>query len=263
VRRVLRWLKAAVGIALVLSLALVGATFVTMRQGDATLFPADPAETIPIFLTSNGFHSGLVLPVPEVARLASRDGAGALVDVAARFAAFSWVEVGWGEARFYREVPAVSLSDLRSILRALFNPGNGSVLHVVGFDGDPRRAFGHADIIRLPLSERGLAGLLRLLNASFARDEAGLPEPLGPGLYGASLFYRAVGSFSILNVCNHWTARLLDAAGVPTSPVLAILPLGLLWDLQRRSGLGSGEPEPDRDGAGPPSSSPLEAHPPT
>jgi hypothetical protein len=32
-------------------------------------------------------------------------------------------------------------------------------------------------------------------------------------------------------------ADLLDAAGVPTSPVLATLPFGLLLDLEWRSGL--------------------------
>jgi hypothetical protein len=60
---------------------------------------------------------------------------------------------------------------------------------------------------------------------------------LGPGLYGPSLFYRAVGHFNLLNVCNHWTARLLDVAGVPTAPVLATLPYGLQADLRFRSGL--------------------------
>jgi hypothetical protein len=41
----------------------------------------------------------------------------------------------------------------------------------------------------------------------------------------------------MFNVCNHWIANLLDAAGVPTAPVLATLPFGLLLDLEWRSGL--------------------------
>ncbi len=40
----------------------------------------------------------------------------------------------------------------------------------------------------------------------------------------------------MLRVCNHWIADLLDAAGVPTAPVLATLPQGLLWDLSTRAG---------------------------
>jgi hypothetical protein len=41
----------------------------------------------------------------------------------------------------------------------------------------------------------------------------------------------------VLNVCNHWVARLLSIAGIPTAPVLATLPQGLLLDLQWRSKL--------------------------
>jgi hypothetical protein len=59
----------------------------------------------------------------------------------------------------------------------------------------------------------------------------------GKGLYGPSLFYPAVGRFSILRVCNHWIADLLDAAGLPTTPLLATLSPGLMLDLRWRAGL--------------------------
>jgi hypothetical protein len=66
----------------------------------------------------------------------------------------------------------------------------------------------------------------------------GVPlAPLGPGLYGPSLFYRSVEKFYAFNVCNHWVARLLSAAGLPTAPVLATLPQGLFFDLKWRVGL--------------------------
>ena len=44
-------------------------------------------------------------------------------------------------------------------------------------------------------------------------------------------------AFHVFNVCNHWVARLLSAAGVPTAPVPATLPQGLLLDLKWRAGL--------------------------
>jgi hypothetical protein len=46
-----------------------------------------------------------------------------------------------------------------------------------------------------------------------------------------------VETFNIFNDCNHWVARLLSAAGLPTAPVLATLPQGLLLDLKLRAGL--------------------------
>jgi len=76
------------------------------------------------------------------------------------------------------------------------------------------------------------------LSASFGRGPGGTAvEPLGQGLYGPSLFYRGVGGFHVFNVCNHWVARLLSAAGLPTAPVLATLPPGLFLDLKWRAGL--------------------------
>jgi hypothetical protein len=111
------------------------------------------------------------------------------------------------------------------------------VLHVVGVNADPRASFGHSDLVRLELSAAGFARLADKLDASFARAPGGLrPIELGRGLYGTSLFFRANGTFHIFNVCNHWVADLLDAAGVPTAPVIATLPDGLLLDLAWRSG---------------------------
>ena len=84
-----------------------------------------------------------------------------------------------------------------------------------------------------------------MLDATFARSKGRfMPEELGRGLYGMSLFFRANGAFHLFNVCNHWIANLLDAAGVPTTPVLATLPFGLLLDLEWRSGLARLPPPP-------------------
>jgi rhamnogalacturonyl hydrolase YesR len=87
----------------------------------------------------------------------------------------------------------------------------------------------------ITLSDRGFQRLVEALDRSFARGEHTHVEEMGVGLYGPSLFYRAVGTFNLLNVCNHWVAQLLDAAGVPTNPVLATLPPGLLLDLSWRA----------------------------
>jgi uncharacterized protein (TIGR02117 family) len=161
-----------------------------------------------------------------------------LAALATRFSGFSWVEIGWGEEEFYRSVPTAASLTLGLAVRALFRPGNPSVVHVVGLVQPPRISFPAADIIRLGLSEEGFARAAERLNATFAPAANGLPiEDLGPGLYGPSLFFRAVGAFNLLNVCNHWVANLLDAAGVPTAPVLATLPQGPLLDLRWRSGL--------------------------
>ena len=235
-RALLRRLGLAVPIAAGL---FVAAAIVTARFGDRSLWPPPPGTpTSEIFIVSHGYHSGIVVARTALADAASRRGLTALGVIASRFAGFDRVEIGWGDERFYREVPTVGSLTVPLALRALLRPGNPSVLHVVGIANHPRAAFANSDIVRVKLGAVGLDRLLDKLDASFARDQNGLiPEPLGPGLYGTSLFFRANGTFHLFHVCNHWTADLLDAAGVPTAPVLATLPAGLLLDLEWRSGL--------------------------
>jgi uncharacterized protein (TIGR02117 family) len=223
---------------LVAAALFVTAVIATARRGDAGLWPPQPgAPTTEVFIVSHGYHAGIIIPRRALAEEASRRGLISLGYVATRFAAFDRLEIGWGDEGFYREVPTAASLTVALVIRALFRPGNPSVLHVVGVNNDPRAAFARSDVVRIELGEASFARLADRLDATFARDEAGRPEDLGPGLYGPSLFFRANGTFHIFNVCNHWLAGLLDAAGVPTAPVLATLPFGLLLDLEWRSGL--------------------------
>ena len=235
----MRTVAKRLGFGLLIAAALfVAAAVATARHGDASLWPAAPgAPTTEVFVVSHGYHAGIVLPRRALADAASRRGLTALSDISTRFAAFDRLEVGWGDEGFYREVPTAASLTVALAVRALFRPGNPSVLHVVGVNNHPRAAFARSDMVRIELGEASFARLAEKLDATFARDATGRPEDLGPGLYGPSLFFRANGTFHIFNVCNHWLAGLLDAAGVPTAPVLATLPFGLLADLELRSGL--------------------------
>ena len=128
-------------------------------------------------------------------------------------------------------------------LRALLLPNNRSVLHVVGFKNHPRLAFARVEMVQINVSEAGFARLAERLDATFTREEGSdFPVELGPGLYGPSLFFRANGAFHLFHVCNHWVADLLNAAGLPTTPVLATLPSGLILDLEWRAGVARCRP---------------------
>lgn len=216
---------------------LAGLALWTARPADPAIWPPAPGgERVDIFLVSHGHHTGLALPQAALAETARRDGLAALEAVAARFADYPFVEIGWGEAEFYRSVRTVA--DLQPVmtLKALFRPGNSSVLHVVGLAGVPQRAFAAADVAPVALSRAGFARLAVALDASFERS-GGTAQPDGPGLYGPSLFYRGAETFHAFNLCNHWTARMLGRAGLPSAPVLATHPLGLWLDLRWRAGI--------------------------
>jgi uncharacterized protein (TIGR02117 family) len=233
-----RWAE-RIGLTLfVLFSILLAATVLTTRYGDPMLWPPRPdAGSIEIFVVSNGYHTGVALPRAALAEFASGRGYPALIAVAQRFNQFAWVEIGWGDEAFYRGVPTLGDLTLPVALRALFSPGNPSVLHVVGLSGDPVRAFPSAELVAIPLSRNGFDQLLAKLDATFVPPQGGALPDLGPGIYGPSLFYRAIGTFNALHVCNHWIADLLDAAGLPTSRLPATFASGLLLDLRWRAGL--------------------------
>jgi uncharacterized protein (TIGR02117 family) len=223
----------------VLIAALIAATVITARPGNPRLWPPSAgAPPVEIHVVSHGWHAGVVLSRAAIADYASRQGRPVLASVAQRFANFRWLEIGWGDDGFYRSAADPAALDVTLAARALLRPGNPSVLHVAGLPDHPRAAFPQADIVRIELSSEGFSRLLDRLDTSFARGPSGaVPQPLGPGLYGTSLFYRGVETFNLLNDCNHWVARLLSIAGIPTAPVVATLPQGLLLDLQWRSKL--------------------------
>lgn len=224
---------AVVGVSLLL-LALL-----TARAGDSRLWPADPgAAVVEVYLVSNGYHTGLALPTAQVAATAQQHGATALAVVAENFAAYPFIEIGWGEEKFYAAVPTAAQVTFDLAVRALLNPANSSVLHVAGLPDAPRKVFRSADIVPMKLGAASFAGLVLAIDATFEKNSASkAPQPLGRGLYATSLFYRAQRSFHIFNVCNHWAADMLSAAGLPMTPVLDTVAAGLLFDLKMRAGL--------------------------
>ena len=108
-----RWagrIAAGIGVALLVLLwVLAGAAYITARPADPMLWPprAD-AGRIEVVLVSNGYHTGLALPRAALAEFASGRGYPALIAVTQRFAAFEWIEFGWGDREFYRSVPTVA-----------------------------------------------------------------------------------------------------------------------------------------------------------
>lgn len=93
-----------------------------------------------------------------------------------------------------------------------------SVLHVVGFSGSVTQYFPHSEVVRIELSETGFQQLCSYLENTYALDEAGRSQPLGPSLYGSGRFYLSRENYHAFNTCNVWTARGLREAGLHITP---------------------------------------------
>jgi len=203
-------------------------TLATAIPGDPTLYPARPGQGVEIYVVDNGFHSDIAAP-----RSAIVAPGGPLARATAEITAQPWVLIGWGDERFY-QAQSPWQGRLGDGLRALMG-GRPTVVHLEGISQRPDLAW-RDGVRRIVVSPAGLSALLQRADRSFARDAAGapierpVPRPPDEG------FFASTEGFSLLHLCNHWTAGLLAAAGLPMTPVLDTLPAGLALDLKLRAG---------------------------
>lgn len=185
------------------------------------LYPPRSGEVpVTVFVVGHGWHTGVVVRRDDIPTEAWPESE--------RFPAARFLEVGWGDRAFYESPDAgVSLA-----LKAAF-ASESSVLHVAGFDRPPAESFSRAEIIAIELSARGMESMAGFISRAYARDAAGEPIELGPGLYRGSRFYAATGRYSLVNTCNTWIAEALRAGGCPITPVWAGTAGNVLFQAQR------------------------------
>jgi uncharacterized protein (TIGR02117 family) len=207
-RHWLRWLAPLLAVG-VLALGL------TLREAERRYAVRSAADARVVYLSSNGWHTGIVLPVSQIPpdRLPAK----------AYFPGATFLEIGWGEAGFYR---AKEITFMLS-LKALF-ASEASVMQVVGFSQPLGQFFPQNDNIEIELSTEGFDRLLTFVENAFSRGENGQPVFLGPGLYRNSYFFASDTRYHALRTCNAWVARALWESGLPLRPFLAIRSATLL-----------------------------------
>lgn len=152
-----------------------------------------------IYVTSNGWHSGIVI--------ARADLPAGLIPEAADFPGAAYLEFGWGNRDYYT-TPRKTLG--LTLGAAL--PGD-AVVHLAAYAAPPR-AYPRYEVVALAVSEEGFRRLVAHLHASFARGAAPRAGKIAPGLLPASAFYPGTGTFHLFNTCNTWSAEGLAAAGL-------------------------------------------------
>ena len=159
-----------------------------------------PGEKI-VFVTSNGWHSGIVIARGDLP-------AGAIPETA-DFRDAAYFEFGWGDSEYYpapRKTFAMTLG-------AAFP--SSAVVHLMGLQRHPSQMFPGNEWVALRLSGEGFRRLVAYLHDSFQRAGAARAQRSARGLYAFSGFYPATGTFHLFNTCNTWTARGLASAGLP------------------------------------------------
>lgn len=217
--------------AFVLAIALGLLAVITQRGGDKRLYPATGSEpALNVYVSYNFFHSDLLVP-----RHFSAEGTGPSAIAVRGISARGWVALGWGDANFYQG-HGFGPERALALFRSAFWPRNPSVVRLS--DDDPRHGAPGWSLLKLHLSTTGARQLRRRLDASFA-TKAGQPIATsgarGPALPPTRFFTSTENAWAF-HVCNHWTAELLNAAGVPITPVLDLTSPGLAADLRLRAG---------------------------
>lgn len=152
-----------------------------------------------------GWHVGLAFAVEDLDPAAFPE--------VADFPDARWIEVGWGDAEFYRNPDP----GLGAMLDAAF-ASKAAVLHLVAMPAEPARYLPGAEVVTIRLDDSRFERLVAHVAGQVDRGGQPRAEALGPGLYPVSRFYPAFGRFSLDRTCNTWTAQALAAAGVAVDP---------------------------------------------
>ncbi len=208
-------------------LATILTILATAREGDARLYPPNQATAVTVYLVDNGFHTDMALPSSALAGSVSGRAA-------ALTSAKPWMLVGYGDRRFFIEQGPIA-GRLADGLRALFMPGNPAVLRFDGLAASPDHLYANG-VMAVRISPTSLKQIVQRIDASLANDKSGAPIPVTAPPEADSRFFAATSPFSLIHLCNHWTGELLNAAGMPTMPVLDTVPAGLKLDARLHGG---------------------------
>ena len=194
---------------LALAAGLLLASAGCLAQGPVLAPPPVGEPAVTVHVVGHGWHVGLALRREEIPEASWPEHA--------HFPPAAFLEVGWGDRAFYETPDAGAWLAVRAAVAS-----EQSVLHVTGLARAPAEAWPGAEIVTLRLSPGQAAALARFVSAAYARDAAGEPVDLGPGLFPLSRFYAATGRYSAFYTCNRWVADALLAAGCPMTPARAL-----------------------------------------
>ncbi len=166
-------------------------------------------DKVTLFVVSHGWHTGIVIKGDDITN-------NELSFLDEHLGKSKYYEIGWGDKGFYEAKEITS----KITMQAIFWPTE-SVMHIVSLPEEPSKYFLQSKIIAVNVSKNGLSKLEEAIASSFKRENGNIIKTKS-GLYGNSLFFKGNGNYHITNTCNTWTAKMLEAAGVPISPFLTL-----------------------------------------
>lgn len=160
---------------------------------------ANCADTLEVFVIQQEYHTGISLKAADVNL--------SVWSECAEFKSSTWVDVGWGERKYYQSPDSNPLLAVKAI--AMPNP---SVMRIEGYSKHPNIYLSGCPSMRILLTREQFDRLCAVFHNAYARDRNGnIVETSGNAQYK---FYSAKGSYHLMNTCNTWVARAFRKAGL-------------------------------------------------
>lgn len=153
-----------------------------------------------IYLSSNGVHLDIILPINEMD--------GELLNGLERKDSDDYLAFGWGDENFYLNTPTWSALTFNTAFSALFLK-SPTLMHVTRYRQPSEGC------ISIPITETERQKLNAYIQRSFKLDQAGNKVLLEGRSYGSKdAFYRANGSYSCFKTCNTWANTAFKESGL-------------------------------------------------
>lgn len=191
--------------ALAAVLLLLGGCAPSVKPDTRPEWPPSAGGEKSIYVLAHGWHTGIALKRADVPET--------LWPEKADFPGVVYLEFGWGDETFYRARKVTFAMTLKAALTP-----TDAVLHVAGFEQPVLQYFPSSGVVELKVSDQGIRSLAQFIGDTVDRDDGERAVALGPGLYANTRFYKATGTYSVFNNCNHWIARALWMTGAPVRP---------------------------------------------
>ena len=200
--------------------------------GDPALWPASTADAgfevagVEVHVLDNGFHTDLAVP-----RASLEARTGPLAEAVRGLPPGDWILIGWGDAKFY--VDQSPMTDrLPDGVRAFFRPGNASVIMLDPAQRDPRDLVAADRRRSLRLSAAGFEAMADHIEASLDLSD-GRARIAAARDGDDARFFASHEHFWIGRLCNHWSAGVLNAAGLPARPLRSITSSEIMATIER------------------------------
>lgn len=190
---------------------VIGLLFLLLLVPVATFIPVGDEDTkhdVEIYLISNAIHIGIVLPVKNKI-IDWRKFVGEEY-FSNQVLEMEWIEFGWGDRRFYFEMPTWDHFTLSLAADALLLP-DSAVMHVSYLPTHPTK---YSNVIKVSISYETYEKMVKSIRSWFVLENEKpilIPEK---GYSGEDNFFEAKGSYSLIRTCNVWTSDIFAASGL-------------------------------------------------